>query len=104
MWSTNKYGFPRLPLPRVKRQYGFVTGDIVRAVVPKGKKAGVHVGRVAVRSSGSFNITTATSIVQGINHKYVRLLQPADGYNYTLKGGTRDSSPRLNPGVSSRGT
>lgn len=91
-------------MPRVKKHYGFATGDLVKAVVPKGKNAGTHMGRVAVRSSGSFNITTATGTVQGINYKYVRLLQPADGYNYTLKGGTRDSSPRLKPGVSSRGT
>ena len=35
-----------------------LAGDLVQAVVPSGKKAGTHVGRVAVRSSGSFNSTT----------------------------------------------
>jgi hypothetical protein len=80
---TDRYGFPRLRLPRIKGFFGFATGDLVRAVVPKGKKAGTHTGRVAVRASGSFNITTAQGTVQGIGHKHVRLLQRADGYAYT---------------------
>ncbi|MFJ2028502.1 RNA-guided endonuclease IscB [Streptosporangium sp. NPDC087985] len=80
---TDRYGFPRLRLPRTKQVKGFATGDLVRAVVPSGKKAGVHCGRVAVRSTGSFNITTRHGTVQGIHHRHVRLLQRADGYGYT---------------------
>ncbi|MCY9783953.1 RNA-guided endonuclease IscB [Nocardiopsis sp. EMB25] len=89
----DRHGFPRLRLPRTKRFFGFATGDLVRAVVPTGKKAGTHTGRVAVRASGSFNITTAHGTVQGIRHKHVRLLQRADGYAYTI---------RKEEGVSSR--
>lgn len=89
----DKHGFPRLRLPRSKRFFSFATGDLVRAVVPKGKKAGTHIGRVAVRATGSFNITTAQGTVQGINHRHVRLLQRADGYAYTV---------RKEKGVSSR--
>lgn len=81
----DKYGFPRLLLTRTKRHYGYQTGDLVRATVPSGKRAGTYVGRVAVRSSGSFNITTVQGIVQGIRHKRIRLLQRADGYAYTVK-------------------
>ncbi|MFD3931539.1 RNA-guided endonuclease IscB [Streptomyces sp. NPDC058614] len=81
----DKYGFPRLLLTRTKRHYGYQTGDLVRATVPSGKRAGTYVGRVAVRSSGSFNITTAQGTVQGIRHKRIRLLQRADGYAYTVK-------------------
>ncbi|MEU8037706.1 RNA-guided endonuclease IscB [Streptosporangium sp. NPDC049078] len=80
---TDRYGFPRLRLPRTKQVKGFATGDLVRAVVPSGKKTGVHRGRVAVRSTGSFNITTRHGMVQGIHHRHVRLLQRADGYGYT---------------------
>jgi hypothetical protein len=36
-----------------KRVHGFQTGDMVRADVAKGKKAGIHVGRLAVRACGS---------------------------------------------------
>ncbi|MFI6450696.1 RNA-guided endonuclease IscB [Streptosporangium amethystogenes] len=86
---TDKYGFPRLRLPRTKQVKGFATGDLVRAAVPAGKKAGVHTGRVAVRSTGSFNITTRHGTVQGIGHRHVRLLQRADGYGYTTHPETR---------------
>ncbi len=82
---TDKHGFPRLRMPRQKQFFGYQTGDLVRAVVPTGKKTGVHTGRVAVRATGSFNITTAHGTVQGIRYKHVRLLQRADGYAYTTK-------------------
>ncbi|WP_051753755.1 RNA-guided endonuclease IscB, partial [Streptosporangium amethystogenes] len=80
---TDRYGFPRLRLPRTKQVKGFATGDLVRAVVPSGKKTGVHRGRVAVRSTGSFNVTTRHGTVQGIGHRHIHLLQRADGYGYT---------------------
>ncbi len=82
---TDKYGSPRLRLPRIKTVRGFQTGNLVRANVPTGKKAGVHTGRVAVRSTGTFNITTRHGTVQGIGHRHVHLLQRADGYGYTLR-------------------
>jgi hypothetical protein len=77
-----KYGFPRGYLTRRKRQFGFQTGDLVRAEVPAGKNAGVDVGRVAVRASGRFNIQTPSGIVQGVSHRCCRLVQRADGYGY----------------------
>ncbi|AWS46087.1 RNA-guided endonuclease IscB [Streptosporangium sp. 'caverna'] len=86
---TDAYGFPRLRLPRIKQVKGFTTGDLVRANVPNGKKAGVHTGRVAVRSTGRFNITTRHGTVQGIGHRHIRLLQRADGYGYTTQSDAR---------------
>ncbi len=83
----DRFGFPRTSVKQFKRVHGFQTGDIVKADVPTGKKAGVYVGRVAIRASGSFNIKTLNSTVQGINQRYCRLLQRADGYNYQ-QGGT----------------
>ncbi|WP_440064200.1 RNA-guided endonuclease IscB [Streptosporangium sp. OZ121] len=83
--TLDRYGFPRLVRPRIKLHHGFQTGDLVRANVPAGKKAGVHAGRVLVRSSGSFDITTRHGRVTGINHRYVRHLQRADGYGYTTQ-------------------
>jgi hypothetical protein len=67
---------------RQKRHFGFQTGDLVRALVPTGKKQGIHVGRVAVRATGSFNIQSSTCVVQGISHRYCRRLQRGDGYGY----------------------
>lgn len=80
-----KYGFPRGYLPRCKSAFGFQTGDMVLAVVNTGKKAGTHIGRVAIRTSGSFNIQSTIGLVQGIHHRFCKLLQRADGYGYSIK-------------------
>jgi hypothetical protein len=95
---TDRHGFPRLRLPRAKRFFGYATGDLVRGIVPGGKKAGTHTGRVAVRATGSFNITTAHGTVQGIHHRHVRLLQRADGYAYTRKHENMQTVSRFLPG------
>jgi len=79
----DKHGFPRGRLMARKCVHGFATGDLVRAEVPKGKKMGSYVGRVAVRESGYFNVTTTSGAIQGIRHKHFRLLQRADGYGYS---------------------
>jgi 5-methylcytosine-specific restriction endonuclease McrA len=89
--KLDRYGFPRLRLPRQKQFFGFQTGDMVVARVPSGTKRGRYVGRVAVRASGSFNITTATGTVQGLHHRFFRLLQRADGYRYAA---VRPHDPR----------
>lgn len=78
----NKFGFPRGYLMRTKSVKGFQTGDLVKAVVTKGKKVGAYAGRVAVRASGSFNIQTSTGLVQGISYKCCTVVQRADGYGY----------------------
>ena len=77
-----KHGFPRGFLMRQKQVHGFQTGDMVRAIVPTGKKAGTHTGRVAIRKTGSFNIQAEYGAVQGISHKYCTLIQRSDGYGY----------------------
>lgn len=89
---TDKYGFPRLRLPRTKGFFGFVTGDLVGAVVATGKWAGTHTGRVAVRSSGSHTVTAPAGLVK-TSYKNLRLLQRADGYAYTTQKEERVSSP-----------
>jgi 5-methylcytosine-specific restriction endonuclease McrA len=78
----NQYGFPRGYLMREKSVHGFQTGDHVRAVVPSGKKIGTHVGRVAIRASGNFNIKTSAGLVSGIAHRHCALIQRGDGYGY----------------------
>ena len=80
----DKYGFPRGYLMRQKSVKGFQTGDLVRATVTAGKKVGSYVGRVAVRSSGSFNIQNGKEVVQGIGYRCCTLVQRADGYGYSF--------------------
>ena len=82
-------GFPRGYLMRSKSVHGFTTGDMVRAVVPSGKKQGNYVARVAIRASGSFNLQLESSVVQSVSHKYCRCLQRGNGFGYTLIAPTR---------------
>ena len=111
-WGTrqvcrmDRYGFPRTSAKRSKVVRGFRTGDLVRAEVPRGKKAGVYEGRVAVRASGSFNVRTARGVVQGSRGgtagfckrpTVTATVQALLCYRQASKGG---SSPWLKPGVS----
>ena len=87
MCRVDAYGFPRTTAKRSKQVHGFQTGDLVQALVPQGKKAGVHQGRVAVRASGSFRVGP----VDGISWRTCRRLQATDGYAY--RWGEAASSP-----------
>jgi len=82
MCRIDKYGFPRTSAKGAKQVFGFQTGDMVRAVVTSGSKVGTYVGKVAVRTTGSFNITTTTGTVQGIGYRYCCIIHHADGYAY----------------------
>jgi hypothetical protein len=78
MCLMDKYGFPRTKPKQLKRVKGFQTGDMVKAIVTKGKRPGHYVGRVSVRTSGNFRMDR----IDGISWRYCRLLQRADGYEY----------------------
>lgn len=82
MCLVNKYGFPRTAAKHKKRIYGFQTGDLAKSVIPSGKKAGTYKGRVAIRASGNFNITTKDGTIQGISYKYCKKITCFDGYSY----------------------
>jgi len=80
---VDKYGFPRGTLMSQKTVKGFATGDMVKAVVPSGKKQGTYIGRVAVRKSGSFNIQKPGGItVQGVSWKCCKLISRQNGYGF----------------------
>ncbi|MDB9489232.1 RNA-guided endonuclease IscB [Dolichospermum circinale CS-534/05] len=81
---TDKYGFPSRHVPREKIHFGFQTGDIAKAVVTTGKKIGTYVGKVAIRSTGSFNISTKNGLIQGISHKFCKRIHAKDGYSYAV--------------------
>ena len=80
----DKFGCVRGYMTRSKSIHGFQTGDMVKAIVLKGKKIGTYMGRVAVRASGSFNIQTGNGLVQGVSHRYCTVVQRGDGYGYSL--------------------
>ena len=79
MCITTKYGFPRSHRLRTRSYLGFKTGDIVRAVIPKGKYEGVHVGRITIRHRPSFRLNGFN-----VHPKYLNLLYKNDGYEYAL--------------------
>ena len=87
MCRMDRFGFPRTSAKAARKVKGFRTGDMVQSVVPSGKKAGTHIGKVAVRASGSFNVSTTVGVVQGISHKHCSMLHKADGYSYLSKTG-----------------
>jgi 5-methylcytosine-specific restriction endonuclease McrA len=91
MCGTDRYGFPSRHRQRYKYVKGFQTGDMVRAVMTRGKYQGIHMGRVLVRASGSFDIVTAKGRVQGISYRYCTAIHRKDGYRY--QEGERHSSP-----------
>ena len=84
MCRTNKYGFPSRYVPRIKFVKGFQTGDIVKAVVTTGKKVGTYLGRIATRSTGSFNVSTKEGLIQGISYRYCQVIHRKDGYSYSF--------------------
>ena len=98
MCSMDRFGFPRTSAKASKLVKGFQTGDIVKAVVPSGLKQGEYLGRVVVRSNGSFSIKTSCCLIQGIGYKYCSLVQRNDGYSYNYK--ERDFLSAMNDRVS----
>ena len=82
MCRVNKFGFPRTKAKAGQKAFGFQTGDMVKAIVTTGKNAGTHIGKVAIRLRGYFNITKAKSIIKDISYKCCKLLFHCDGYAY----------------------
>jgi len=78
---------------------GFRSGDLVRAVVPPPRKtAGVHVGTISIRATGSCDITTNVRRVGSVSIRYCRKLQRVDGFRYARE--CLALPPRLKPEVS----
>jgi 5-methylcytosine-specific restriction endonuclease McrA len=82
MCTPNKYGFPIRHRTRCKTFFGFQTGEMVRAILPTGKFAGTHLGRLTVRESGVFELRTSLAKVSPVRHKYCKSIHLNDGYMY----------------------
>lgn len=84
--KMDRYGFPRTsPKPRSKNFFGFKTGDMVRVIIPDNTRtkvpAGTYTGRVAVRSSGHFDVKTKDTKIS-VSHRYCKPIHLMDGYSY----------------------
>jgi len=81
--NVDKHGFPRGRAKGPGCVSGFRTGDLVRARVTKGKKQGVYLGRVAIKSDGYFKLTGRPfGMVEGIHARYCTPIHRNDGYAY----------------------
>lgn len=82
----DKYGFPRAYRSNQKYVDGFKTGDLVKAIVTKGKNKGTYFARVSTRKSGYFRLDCFDGTkIDGVNSKYLTLLQRGDGYAYSFE-------------------
>jgi len=91
MCGVDEHGFPIRHRQRHKVHFGYQTGDLVRAVVSKGARAGTHVGRVLARASGSFDLRTKAGRQAGISYRYCNPIHRNDGYSY--QQGARHAVP-----------
>lgn len=78
---TDKYGFPKAHRTGIRKHFGFQTGDIVRAVVPKGKYKGTHVGRVIIRATPCFAVQTKAGRISS-HPRYLTAVERGHGYAY----------------------
>jgi 5-methylcytosine-specific restriction endonuclease McrA len=81
--GTDRHGFPIRHRPRAKRFLGWQTGDLVRAIVQRGKFSGRHIGRLRIRHRPWFRLNGFD-----IHPKHLARLQRADGYTYAEKTST----------------
>jgi 5-methylcytosine-specific restriction endonuclease McrA len=86
MCRMDRFGFPRTSAKSNRVVQGCQTGDIVRAVVTNETKRGTFRGRVVVRATGFFNITTERGTIQGIPARCCRVVHRCDGYSYQRGG------------------
>jgi hypothetical protein len=91
--TPDRFGFPRLRRARTKQHFGYVTGDLVRAVVPSGKWAGTWTGRISVRSRGQHSLATSRGRIN-VSHWNLRVLQRGDGYGYSSRPEPTQSTSR----------
>ncbi len=82
---TDKHGFPIRHLSRQKNHFGFQTGDLVRAVIPRGKYTGTWTGRATVKARGSIVIATEIAVNPETSYHHCRVLQRGDGWQYTQR-------------------
>jgi hypothetical protein len=78
----------------VKYQQGMLAGYEVREYLLEkwgrkcaycsNKNAGMHVGRMSAKASGSFTIATGTKTITDVGSRYCQLVQQADGYGYSF--------------------
>jgi len=89
---TDAYGFPIAHRARTRQHFGFQTGDLVRAVIPRGKYCGTWTGRATVKASGQILVTTDQDIHPTTSYRHCRILQRGNGWQTTQKSANPERS------------
>lgn len=89
----DSHGFPKSYLIKTKGVFGFQTGDLVRAVVTRGKNQGTYFGAVVIAASERFELYTFSGERLVVSHRYCKLIQRSDGYRYQFYRIQYDHSP-----------
>ena len=83
MCLVNAIGFPRVGPKAGVRFFGYQTGDVVRAEIPKGKNVGVHMVRLSVSVDGSFLMKPRSGEAFKSSYKYItRLVDRCGSFEY----------------------
>ena len=83
MCQTNKYGNAIRHRSNHRSWNGWKTGDMARAVIPRGKYEGVYpLVHVTAKQRDSFKITALTVGAISANRKYLNRVHRKDGYSY----------------------
>ena len=82
----DQYGFPHgKPFMRNKMNYGFQTGDYVKAEIPRGIYKGAYRGRIAIRKKKNFRLSCRGLKPFDVNPDYCKVIKRNDGYAYSWK-------------------
>lgn len=83
MCQTNKYGNAIRHRTKNRTWQGWRTGDMAKAIIPKGKYAGTYpVGRVTAKQSNSFKFSVPPISPFSVHCKYLTRIHQKDGYGY----------------------
>ena len=80
MQQPDSFGFPKGKAKEFSCIHGVRTGDIGKAVVTKGKNKGTWIGRISIRSTGTFKVGNK----DGVNYKKIKVIQRNNGYSYNF--------------------
>lgn len=81
---SDKYGFPKAYLPRIKKAFGFATGDLVQTAIRTNEGVKNVIARIAVRTNGYFNLLYCKKLYS-VKWSNCRIVQRNSGYSYTRK-------------------
>lgn len=81
---SDKYGFPRIYFSRLKKAFGFQTGDIVKVLGRLKNNFKSIIGKVAIKQTGYFTLNISNKL-SSLPWSKCKLIQKADGYSYNKK-------------------